>query len=121
MPIFQVTENAATQILKAAEQGEMTELALRLAPHCLADGSIEYNKMGFDKIRDDDLLIHTEGVDIVFKAVYKELLEGAIMDFVEIEEGNPSFIFINPNDPNYVPQKSNKSQTPPTDLSQTGV
>ena len=63
---------------------------------------------------DDDVLIHTEGVDIVFKPVYKELLEGAIMDFVEIEEGNPSFIFINPNDPNYVPpnlKQSEKSQT----------
>ncbi len=114
MPIFKVTENAAAQILKAAEQGEMEGLALRLSPHRLADGSIEYNKMGFDKIMDDDVLIHTEGVDIVFKPVYKELLEGAIMDFVEIEEGNPSFIFINPNDPNYVSQnlkQSEKSQT----------
>ena len=110
MPIFQVTENAAVQILKAAEEGEMKELALRLEPRRLADGSIEYNKMGFDEIKKDDVLIHTEGVDIVFKPVYKELLEGAIMDFVEIEEGNPSFIFLNPNDPNYVPPKSKKSE-----------
>jgi iron-sulfur cluster assembly protein len=114
MPIFKVTENAAAQILKAATQGEMEGLALRLAPHRLADGGIEYNKMGFDKIMDDDVLIHTEGVDIVFKPVYKELLEGAIMDFFEIEEGNPSFVFLNPNDPNYVPpnlKQSEKSQT----------
>jgi len=109
MPIFKVTENAAAQILKAAEQGEMEGLALRLAPHRLVDGSIEYNKMGFDEIKDDDVLIHTEGVDIVFKPVSKELLEGAIMDFFEIEEGNPSFVFLNPNDPHYVPPKSNQS------------
>jgi iron-sulfur cluster assembly protein len=106
MPIFQVTENAATHILEVAKLGEMEGLALRLAPLRLADGSIEYNKMGFDEIKDDDVLIHSEGVDIVFEPVYKELLEGAIMDFVEIEEGHTSFIFLNPNDPNYVPPKS---------------
>lgn len=105
MPIFQVTERAATQILKAAEEGDMKELALRLAPVRNADGSIEYNKMGFDEIKDSDVHIHCEGVDIIFEPAYKELLEGAMMDFVEMEEGNPSFIFLNPNDPNYVPPK----------------
>lgn len=107
MPIFQVTEKAATQILKVAEQGNMKNLALRLAPWRNADGSIEYNKMGFDEIKEGDVHIHCEGVDIVFEPVYKELLEGAMMDFVEIEEGQFSFIFLNPNDPNYEPPKEN--------------
>lgn len=105
MPMFQVTERAATQILKAAEQGNMKNLALRLAPWRNADGSIEYNKMGFDEIKEGDVHIHCEGIDIVFEPVYKELLEGATMDFVEIEEGQFSFIFLNPNDPNYEPPK----------------
>jgi iron-sulfur cluster assembly protein len=105
MPIFSVTQRAADQIQKAAEQGEMTGLALRLAPLRNADGSIEYNKMGFDDIKEGDVHIHTQGIDVVFEPVYKELLEGAVMDFVEIEDGNPSFIFMNPNDPNYVPTK----------------
>jgi len=105
MPIFSVTERAAQQIQKAAEQGNVKDPALRLAPLRNADGSIEYNKMGFDDIKDGDVHIHTEGVDIIFEPVYKELLEGAVMDFVEIEAGNPSFIFMNPNDPNFVPPK----------------
>lgn len=105
--MFDVTERAATQILKAAEQGNMKGLALRLAPLRNADGSVEYNKMGFDEIKDSDVHIHREGIDIVFESSHKELLEGTIMDFVEIEEGNPSFIFLNPNDPNYVPPKEN--------------
>ncbi|MEN8219963.1 MAG: iron-sulfur cluster assembly accessory protein [Pseudomonadota bacterium] len=103
--MFKVTERAAAQILKAAEQGNMKGLALRLAPLRNADGSIEYNKMGFDEIKDGDVHIHCEGVDIVFEPAYRDLLEDAEMDFFEIEEGNPSFIFLNPNDPHYVPPK----------------
>ena len=105
MPIFQITERAAAQILSAAKEGNMEGMALRLAPRRNADGSIEYNKMGFDPIKDGDVHIHTEGVDVVFEPVFKELLEGAMMDFVEIEADNPSFIFLNPNDPNFVPPK----------------
>lgn len=108
MPIFQVTKQAAAQILQAAEQADMKGSALRLAPLRNADGSIEYNKMGFDQIQDDDVHIHTEGVDVVFKSTHKELLEGAVMDFVEIEKDQFSFIFLNPNDPNFVPPKENK-------------
>ena len=105
MPIFKVTERAANRILSAAKEGNMEGMALRLAPRRNADGSIEYNKMGFDTINDGDVHIHTEGVDVVFEPIFKELLEGAIMDFVEIEADNPSFIFLNPNDPNFVPPK----------------
>jgi Fe-S cluster assembly iron-binding protein IscA len=105
MPIFQVTERAAERILAAAKDGNMDGMALRLEPHRNADGSIEYNKMGFDNIKDGDVHIHTEGIDVVFEPAHKELLEGTTMDFVEIEESNPSFIFLNPNDPNFVPPK----------------
>ncbi len=103
--MFKVTERAAAQILKAASQGEMKGLALRLAPQRNADGSIEYNKMGFDEIKDGDVHIHYEGGDVVFDPSYRDLLDGAEMDFVEIEPGNPSFIFLNPNEPHYVPPK----------------
>jgi len=103
--MFTVTKNAAARILKAAEEGNMKELALRLAPRRKADGSIEYNKMGFDEIKKGDIHIKSEGIDIVFEPVYQELLEDSVMDFVEIEQENFSYIFLNPNDPNYVPLK----------------
>jgi len=105
--VFKVTTAAATRILKAAQEGNMKGLALRLAPRRNADGSIEYNKMGFDKIKESDIHIHCEGVDIVFDPVYKELLEDAVMDFIEIEQGNWSYVFLNPNDPHYLPPKKN--------------
>jgi len=106
--MFKVTERASAQILKAAEQGEMKGQALRLAPLRNADGSIEYNKMGFDEIKESDIHIQTEGIDIIFEPTYKDLLQDAEMDFVEIEPGQFSFIFLNPNDPHYVPPKSDK-------------
>jgi iron-sulfur cluster assembly protein len=101
--MFTITQRAATQVLKAAQQSNLTGLALRLAPRRNPDGSIEYNKMGFDQINADDVHLTCEGVDIIFEPIYKELLNGAIMDFVEIEPGNFTFIFLNPNDPTYIP------------------
>jgi iron-sulfur cluster assembly protein len=101
--MFTVTQRAATQILISAQQNNLTGLALRLAPQRNPDGSIEYNKMGFDQINAEDIHLTCEGIDIVFEPIYKELLNGAIMDFVEIEPGYFSFIFLNPNDPNYIP------------------
>ncbi len=103
--MLKVTERAVAQILKAAELGNMKGLALRLAPRRNADGSIEYNKMGFDEIKEGDVQIHCEGVDVVFEPVYQDLLEDAVMDFFEIEKGNFSYVFLNPNDPHYVPPK----------------
>jgi len=100
-----ITKRAAEQILEAAKQGNMQGLALRLAPFRKEDGSIEYNRMGFDEIKEEDVLISSDGVDVVFESVYKELLNGATLDFVEIEPGQFNFIFLNPNDPNYVPPK----------------
>ncbi len=101
--MLKLTKRAATRILKAAEQGNMTGLALRLAPLIKADGSLEYNKMGFDEIKKNDIHIHCEGVDIVFEPSYKDLLDGAVMDFIEIEKDNFTYVFLNPNEPHYVP------------------
>jgi iron-sulfur cluster assembly protein len=101
--MFTITQRAAQQILQAAQEGNMEGLALRLAPYRQNDGSIEYNRMGFDEIKAGDIHLLCEGVNIVFEPIYKELLEDALMDFVEIEPGEFCFIFANPNDPNYVP------------------
>jgi iron-sulfur cluster assembly protein len=105
--MFKVTQRAATQILTATQQNNLTGLALRLAPQRNPDGSIEYNKMGFDQINGGDIHLICEGIDIIFEPRYQELLNGAIMDFVEIEPGCFSFIFLNPNDPNYIPPTEN--------------
>jgi iron-sulfur cluster assembly protein len=102
--MFKVTEQAAIQISKAAKESDMIGLALRLAARRTADGSIEYG-MGFDEIKEDDIHINTKGIDIVFEPSYTALLDGAVIDFVEIEAGDFRFIFLNPNDPHYIPPK----------------
>jgi len=101
--VLTVTDQAAAQILQASKDGEMQGMALRLAPYTKEDGSIEYNKMGFDAIKDSDIKIHCEGIEVVYEPNYQDLLQETVMDFVEIEAGDFSFIFLNPNDPNYVP------------------
>lgn len=100
--MLEVTKEAAQQIRKTANQSDMDELALRIAASRKPDGSIDY-KMGFDEIAPDDVLINSRGVDVVIANRDKELINGLVLDFVELEPGNRQFIFMNPNDPHHVP------------------
>lgn len=100
--MFEVTRAAAKQIRRTANDGDMDELALRVAAIRETDGSISY-QMGFDEIAEGDALISSKGVDILIRSRDKELLQGTILDFVEIEPDKPHFVFLNPNDPHYRP------------------
>jgi len=78
---------------------------LRIAVKQQDDGSFHY-AMGFDEQRlPGDTFFNFDGVDLVVATASKELAEGMTIDFVEIEPGKPEFIFMNPNDPSYVPPK----------------
>jgi iron-sulfur cluster assembly protein len=92
-----VTPDAASQIRTAADQAEATGLALRIAARRDADGAIHY-AMGFDDTRDEDLRITSEGIDLVVAPGERDLVTGMTLDFVEYEQGDFRFIFINPND-----------------------
>ncbi len=87
-----------------ANDGDMEELALRIAAARESDGGITY-RMGFDEVSTEDTLISAGGVDILIGGNDKELLQGATLDFVELEPGRPSFVFLNPNDPHFRPPK----------------
>lgn len=97
-----VTKAAAKQVRKTAGDGNMEELALRIAASRKPDGAIEY-AMGFDEIGIDDVLLSCNGVDVVIGGEYKELLNGMTLDFVELEPGDFQFIFVNPNDARFRP------------------
>jgi iron-sulfur cluster assembly protein len=99
-----ITPRAAQQIAVAARQGGTEGMALRIAAKEGADGSIEYG-MGFDERKEDDVQLTSEGVEVVIAAAHKPLLGGTTLDYVELEENDFRFIFLNPNDPNYVPPK----------------
>ena len=104
--MFKVTPQAAEQVRVAAEQGGTTGMALRLAAQQRADGSIDY-RMGFDEGTEDDIRFSSEGVEVVIAPEYVPLLDTATLDFVELEEGDAQFIFLNPQDPTYVPPSDN--------------
>lgn len=100
--MIKLTKRAAEQVRASAEQGDMQDMALRVAARRNQDGTFEYG-IGFDAVQDGDEKIDCEGFVVVVAKESKPLLEGAVVDFVEIEPGQPHFIFMNPKDPNYVP------------------
>jgi iron-sulfur cluster assembly protein len=103
--MFKVTSAAADQVRAAAQQGGTEGMALRLAASRRADGSIEY-RMGFDEADEDDIRFNSEGVEIVMAPEYVPLLDRATLDFVELQPGEQQFIFLNPEDPSYVPPQA---------------
>jgi iron-sulfur cluster assembly protein len=100
--MFTVTKAAAGQIRESAHSSDTEELALRVAATRKPDGAIEY-RMGFDEVGVEDVLLNSRGVDVVFTSSDKELLNGTVLDYVEIEPGQFRFVFMNPNDPHYRP------------------
>jgi iron-sulfur cluster assembly protein len=100
--MFTVTKAAAKQIRRSAASSDTEELALRIAASRTGDGGIDY-RMGFDDVGVDDALLSTNGVDVVIAAADKTLLNGTVLDYVEIEPGDHRFIFLNPNDPHHRP------------------
>ena len=99
-----VTAQAAEQILKSAQQAGPGGVCLRLAARLDDKGAIEYG-MGFDDQAEGDARVVTNDVTILIASGSVELLTGATLDFVEIDPGEPRFIFINPNDPSHQPPK----------------
>jgi iron-sulfur cluster assembly protein len=98
-----ITPAAAKQIRASAEQGNMQGLAMRIAAKRNPDGTMHYG-MGFDDNElDGDIHINAEGIDIVIGESSHLLMEGATLDYVEIEPETWQFIFLNPNDANYSP------------------
>ncbi len=98
-----ITPEAAAQIRHSAKEGRMEGMALRVAAQRNPDGSIHYG-IGFDdESRDGDNHFKSEGIDIVVSPVSLDLVAGMTIDFVELDDGNREFVFLNPNDPNYTP------------------
>ena len=98
--MFTVTRAAAKQVRRAAASGDVEELALRVA--ATRTGDIGYH-MGFDEIGAGGKVFSTNGIDVVITAGDEALLDTAVLDYVEIEDGDRRFIFLNPNDPHYRP------------------
>lgn len=101
---LKITERAAEQIKLAAQQGGMQGLSLRIAARRMADGGIDY-AMGFDEPQEPDTVMQQHDITLLVGPTSYDLLANATLDYVEIEEGNLEFVFLNPDDPNFVPPK----------------
>lgn len=101
--MVKVTAAAAAQIKESARQSKSEGMALRVAAKVDKDGVFHY-AMGFDNANDhEDIAIDREGVQIIFAIPQQDLLKNMTIDYVELEEGESNFIFLNPNDPAFVP------------------
>ena len=102
MDIITFSPTAIAQIKKNVDEGEHSNLALRIAATMTADETVNYG-IGFDEAKEDDVQFERDGVTFLVSPDCLELLNGAHLDFVEIEKGQQHFIFLNPNDPSYKP------------------
>ena len=103
--MISLTSAALEQMKQSASEGAMNSMPIRIAIKEQDDGSFHY-AMGFDEQRlPGDHFCNFDGVDLVVSETSKPLAEGMTIDFVELEAGKPEFIFLNPNDPTYVPPK----------------
>lgn len=100
--MFKLTDAAIQQVKRSAERSDCVGDPLRLAAKAKQDGSIDY-LIGFDVATDEDIRVAAGEVEIIIAPEYRHLLEGATMDYVEIESGEYRFIFLNPNDETFIP------------------
>lgn len=97
-----VTRKAAGKIRASIDRAGAPGLCLRLAAKRLADGTFDY-AMGLDQPGQHDTRAASNGVEVIIAPTSAEFLRGATLDYVEWEPGEHRFIFMNPNDPGYVP------------------
>ena len=101
--MIKLTVAAAKQIKQSAESGDMKGLALRIAVNRKEDDSFHY-VMGFDDTtHEGDLMVRVQGVDLIISNGSRDLVKDMTIDYVELENGQFNFIFLNPNDSAYVP------------------
>ena len=93
--MFTITETACRELLAAAERSQAADLALRVAARRGADGEIDYG-MGFDEAREDDQPAQFGALTVLVGSPSKPLLDGTVLDYVEIEPGRYDFIFAPP-------------------------
>lgn len=94
---FTLTPAASQEILAAAERSDAAGMALRVAARQVADGSLEYG-MGFDEQREDDEPAEFGGLTVLLGSPSKPLLDGTVLDYVEVAPGRHDFVFIPPRE-----------------------
>jgi iron-sulfur cluster assembly protein len=97
MSKFTLTPQAAARILAAAHNANAEGMFLRVTGRLDESGAVNHG-MGFDELRPDDLQLETQGIRIVMTRSQEKLLDGVILDYVQLGTGHTRFVFVNPND-----------------------
>ncbi|MCF6259097.1 MAG: iron-sulfur cluster assembly accessory protein [Gammaproteobacteria bacterium] len=104
MNIISFSPAAIAQIKTNMQDSEHSVMALRIAATMSADETINYG-IGFDETKEGDVKFTDDGVNFLISPDCLELLNDAHVDYVDVENDQHHFIFLNPNDPNYKPPK----------------
>lgn len=102
--MFTLTREAAARIREAAARSGAAEAALRVAARREADGSIVYG-LGFDELREGDLPLEVEGIQLLIAPPSQALLQAMRLDFVETQPGESGFVFIAGEDETEAPTR----------------
>jgi len=99
--MIKLTDAAAEQIKQNLNKDNIGTMPLRFAIKKDKNENFQY-LMGFDDNNSPmDNTYNVNGVDIIIAMDSKPLLEGMTVDYVELEKGEMTFIFQNPNDPKH--------------------
>lgn len=110
-----ITNSAAEQIKPSLNSDDDKTLRLRIAAKKTEDGSLDYAMGVVIDIDDEDIMLEINGIPVVVEKTNQSLMEEMVIDYVELKEGEEkSFIFLNPNDPNYVPPSEGDLENIPT-------
>jgi Fe-S cluster assembly iron-binding protein IscA len=97
-----ITKKAAEEIKLSTHNPDTQGLLIRFAVEETTEG-FQY-LMGFDELKSDDIHLESNGIEYLVSYNQKDFLTNMVVDFDQIESGQEySFVFINPNDPNYIP------------------
>ena len=89
--MFTLSPNAAAEIRAAMPRSGADGLALRVAARLEADGALAFG-MGFDEMREGDLPLEVEGVQLLIAQPSQSLLDDALLDYVEVAPGRHDFV-----------------------------
>jgi len=112
--VFTVTKAAVAELKKSMAHHDFDDMPLRIAAQKNEQGEFEY-QMGFDEAVPGDSMIGCRGIDVIIAKQHKTLLQGTKLDYVDMEDGEKHFIFLNPNDPSFVEPKSDDTDDATTD------
>jgi len=97
--VITVTEKAAEELKKLAEQHGIKDIVLRVQAIPGGCSGISYS-MGFDEVRDNDVVVEQHGIKVVVDQNSVPFINGAEIDYVQTPFGE-GFKINNPNAMNF--------------------